>query len=232
MLLDAYRRDGFAVAGALLGAAECEALLEAAERLGRDGAAPVAPVMNPHELDATFLEALRRPALVTILERLLGGPVSGIQSQYFPCVPGTPGFTAHQDNHYVEAPREAFASAWIALDAAARENGALIAYPGSHREPLLPVADVPGATPHPTQAFNALRQAVQVPVRYAAATVAVPRGAVVFLHGHLLHASHPNGTRGPRRALLATYVRRGAHFRRGRTARRREIDLYGPRRAA
>jgi len=232
VLLDAYRRDGFAIAPALLGASACEALLEAVPRLAPSGPTPLAPVMNPHRLDAIFLDALRHAKIVAALERLLDGPVSGIQSQYFPCVPGTPGFAAHQDNHYVEAPREAFASAWITLDDVTTENGALIAYPGSHREPLLPVEDIPHATPHPTQAFNAIRQTVQVPARYAPMTLEVPRGAVVFLHGHLLHASHPNRAARPRRALLATYVRQGAPFRRGRTAQRMPIDLYGPRRAA
>jgi phytanoyl-CoA hydroxylase len=230
--LAAYRRDGFQIEPALLTEDECAALHAAVRRLNPDPAAPHAPVMNPHRLDSVFLYALCHPAIVVILERLLGGPVSGLQSQYFPCVAGTPGFTAHQDNHYVEAGRDAFASAWIALDDASAANGALIAYPGSQREPLLPVEEIPGVTPHPTQAFNALRQRVRVPDRYAPATLEVPRGAVVFLHGHLLHGSHPNHADGPRRALLATYVRRGSPFRPGQTAQRSEIDVYGPRRAS
>jgi ectoine hydroxylase-related dioxygenase (phytanoyl-CoA dioxygenase family) len=229
--LAAYVRSGYQIEPGLLTAAECTTLLDAAKRLDA-GAEPRTPVMNPHRADPVFLDALRHPAIVVILERLLGGPVSGIQSQYFPCVPGTPGFTAHQDNHYVEAARDAFASAWIALDDTSAENGALIAYPGSHREPLLPVEDVPEATPHPTQAFNAIRQRVLVPQRYAPTTLCVPRGAVVFLHGHLLHASHENQATRPRRALLATYVRQGTPFRRGETARRTEIDLYETRRAS
>jgi len=229
--LAAYGRAGYQIEPGLLGDAECASLRDAARRLDA-GHDPRTPVMNPHRSDPVFLDALRHPAIVAILERLLGGPVSGIQSQYFPCVPGTPGFTAHQDNHYVEAARDAFASAWIALDDASAENGALIAYPGSHREPLLPVEDVPEATPHPTQAFNAIRQRVIVPQRYAATTLSVAPGSVVFLHGHLLHASHENQATRPRRALLATYVRQGTPFRRGETARRTEIDLYETRRAS
>ncbi len=229
--LGAYGRFGYQIEPGLVADAECSALLAAAARLDR-GHEPRTPMMNPHRVDPLFLDALRHPAIIAILERLLDGPVSGIQSQYFPCLPGTPGFTAHQDNFYVEAARDAFASAWIALDDASAENGALIAYPGSHREPLLPVEDVADAVPHPTQAFNAIRQRVVVPERYAATTLCAPRGAVIFLHGHLLHASHENQATRPRRALLATYVRQGTPFRRGETARRTEIDLYTDRRAS
>ena len=225
--LAAYARDGFHVEHDLLSAAECAALRAAAAELSPEPRGPRAPVMNPHRAHPAFLRGLCHPALVAILERLLGSPVSGLQSQYFPCVAGTPGFTTHQDNHYVEAARDAFASAWAALDDADAGNGALIVYPGSQREPLLPVAQLPAARPHATQAFNALRQQVPVPPDYEPCTLAVPRGAVVFLHGHLLHGSHDNRSTRGRPALLTTYIRRGASFRRGRSAGRGEIDVHG-----
>lgn len=222
-----YERCGFHVEIDLLTAAECAALRAAAAELSVEPGGPCAPVMNPHQAHPAFLQSLRHPAIVAILERLIGGPVSGLQSQYFPCVPGTPGFTTHQDNHYVEAERDAFASAWAALDDAYTGNGALFVYPGSQREPLLPVAELPSARPHATQAFNALRQHVPVPPAYAPHTVELPRGAVLFLHGHLLHGSHDNRSTKDRPALLTTYIRRGSAFRRGQSAQRVAIDVYG-----
>jgi len=224
--LGLYERDGFFVEPGALSTEACERLCAAAGELLDGGDAPVAPVMNPHRTHEAFLAALGAPAIVKIVERLVGGRVSGIQSQYFPCVPGTPGFATHQDNHYVEAAPDAFASAWMALDDVDQDNGALLAWPGSQREPLLPVVPVAGVVPHPNQAFNAIRQAVVVPEGYTPRTVVVPRGGVVFLHGHLLHASHPNRAWRTRRALLATYVRRGSAFRPGQSARRTEIDVY------
>jgi ectoine hydroxylase-related dioxygenase (phytanoyl-CoA dioxygenase family) len=80
--------------------------------------------------------------------------------------------------------------------------------------------------------LHAVRQRVLVPAGYDPVSLEVPRGAVVFLHGHLLHGSHPNRCERPRRALLATYVRQGSPCRRGETAQRSEIDVYGPRRAS
>lgn len=224
--LGQYERDGFLVVPDVLSADTCDRLCAAALELDDDGHAPVAPFMNPHRTHEAFFTALCTPPIVAVLELLVGGRVSGLQSQYFPGLPGTPGFAVHQDNHYVEAGRDAFASAWMALDDVAADNGALIAWPGSQREPLLPVVEIPGAEPHPTQAFNAIRQEVVVPPGYAPRTVDVPRGGVVFLHGHLLHASHPNSAWRTRRALLATYVRRGTPFRAGYSARRTEIDVH------
>lgn len=221
-----FARDGFLVEPDVLPSDACDRLCQAASELDDEGHAPVSPFMNPHRTHEAFFAALCTPAIVAVLERLVGGRVSGIQSQYFPGVPGTPGFAVHQDNHYVEAGRDAFASAWMALDDVDEENGALIAWPGSQREPLLPVVEIPGVEPHPNQAFNAIRQEVVVPGGYAPRTVVVPRGGVVFLHGHLLHASHPNRAWRTRRSLLATYVRRGSPFRAGQSARRTEIDVY------
>jgi hypothetical protein len=225
--LAAYARDGHLVVPGLLGESDCAELRAAADALGAGPGAAVGPVMNPHRLHPRFFRSLCDPRLVGILEALLGEPVSGLQTQYFPCVPGTPGFATHQDNHYVEAERDSFASAWIALDDTRADNGALFVHPGSHREPLLPVAALPSASPHATQAFNALRQHVPVPPGYRMLTLEMPRGAVVFLHGHLLHGSHDNRSAYARPALLMTYIRRGAAFRSGDSARRTEIDVHG-----
>jgi len=230
--LAAYRDVGFHVARGLLDDAACAALRTAATHLGTAGTAPLAPVMNPHLADEAFLAALCHPGIVAILESLVGHPVSGLQSQYLPCLPGTPGFATHQDNHYVEADRDSFASAWAALDDVYSANGALIVYPGSQRLPLLTPEAVPGAHPHATQAFNALRRRVVVPPGYAPATLEVPRGAVIFLHGHLLHGSNENHSSRPRAALLCTYIRRGASFRRGNSAQRCEIDVHRQRSAS
>jgi len=224
--LAAYATDGFHVEHAVWRDDECARLRTAAAELRRSTAS-AAPHMNPHRDHPVFLAALHHPAVVALLEHLLRGPVSAIQSQLFHGAPGTPGFTPHQDNHYVEAERTEFASAWTALDETRRENGALYVYPGSQREPLLAMEPVPDVRPHAAQADNALRQQIAVPGVYERRTLAVPRGAVVFLHGHVIHGSHDNDSRDERMALLLTYVRRGARFRPGASARRSAIPVYG-----
>ncbi|MEW6272304.1 MAG: phytanoyl-CoA dioxygenase family protein [Thermodesulfobacteriota bacterium] len=224
-VLAAYARDGFHVAPGVFGEAERARLRAAAAEL-RHGASSWAPRMNPHREHPAFLAAIHHAPVVALVERVLGGPVSAIQTQIFYGVPGTPGFTPHQDNHYVEAARDAFASAWTALDDVRRDNGALYVYPGSHREPLLAMEPLEGARLHAAQAANALRQHVVVPGVYCSRTLEVPAGSSVLLHGHLIHGSHDNHSADCRMALLMTYVRRGARFRAGASACRMAIPVY------
>ena len=47
----------------------------------------------------------------------------------------------------------------------------------------------------------------------------------VFLDGALVHESLPNAMPENRYAFLATYLRKGAPFRPGNTAKREEVDL-------
>jgi phytanoyl-CoA hydroxylase len=181
--------------------------------------------MMPHRTETTFMEALRNPKIVNIMERLLAGRVSAIQSQFFFCKPGTIGFASHQDNYYVEASGDAFASAWSPLQDVKRDMGCLIVYPGTHREPILPVREV--SVPHdPGQDPNAHTQEVVIPEGYQPVDMIVPGGSTLFLHAHTVHASHKNVSDRWRRVLLTTYIRSGAAFRPGRSAGRAEVDLY------
>ena len=223
--LAAYRRLGVHVEPGVWTAAECHALLGAAATLPAAQSGRFAPEMNPHRLHPRFFEALRDPRVVRIMERLLAGRVSGLQSEFFYTPPGTPGFAAHQDNYYVEAPPDAFASAWVPLTDTAAANGGLVVYPGSHLEPILPVAPCEEGGAPTAQDPNARRQRTLVPRAYPAVDLAVPRGAVVLLHGHLVHASHDNRSPAPRPALLLTYIRRGERFRPGTRARRAEVAV-------
>jgi hypothetical protein len=130
--LAAYREQGFFIEPpGLWSNAQIDELVRAAAELptSRDGS--FAPCMHPHRISEAFLRALRNPNIVVVMEKLLGGPVSGIQTELFFCAPGTHGFARHQDNHYVEAGQDAFASAWTALEDVTVQSGALILWPGT-----------------------------------------------------------------------------------------------------
>lgn len=221
-----YREVGFHLEPDVWSATECEQLIAAGETLPAPRGGARAPVMNPHRSTPTFLAAMRNPRIARILEQLLGGRLVGLQSQLFFCPPGTPGFSLHQDNFYVQARSEVFASAWSALEDADAENGGLVFWPGSHREPVLPVEAVPAHRLSPSQDPNANARQVVLPPGYRPLSIAVPRGAVVFLHGHVVHSSHDNrsATRW-RRSLLMTYIRAGEPFRPGRDAGRAAVSL-------
>jgi ectoine hydroxylase-related dioxygenase (phytanoyl-CoA dioxygenase family) len=220
-----YFEQGFHVERDVLAPAEYERLRQTARRLPAFLAGEVSPANNPHRTHGEFLDALRHPVLVRIAEQLVGGPLSGLQTQVLYTLPDTPGFNVHQDNFYIGTVPDALVSAWVALEDATVENGTIFAYPGSHREPVLPIEEVADAAPHPGQTFNGLRLRTEVPAGYERTDIDVPAGAVVFIHGQLLHGSHTNCSTRTRMTLLMSYVRRGEPFRRGERGQRTAIEI-------
>jgi hypothetical protein len=161
-------------------------------------AGEVSPANNPHRTHAEFLGALSHPDHRASSRRSWPAARSrGLQTQVLFTVPGTPGFSVHQDNFYIGTAPDALVSAWVALEDADRSQTARRSrIPGSHREPVLPVEDVPDAAPHPGRRSTAsacARGAAELRTH----DLDVPAGAVVFIHGQLLHGSHtPTRRRG------------------------------------
>jgi len=227
-LLDQYHREGYFVQAGLWTAELVNELNSAADQLTTANSGIFAPEMHPHRRHPAFLKAICNPGIVAIMERLLGGPVSGLQTQYYFCRPGTQGFSMHQDNSYVQAPTDAFASVWTALEEVDVENGCLTLYPGTHKEPILPVEDCPHHIVQEGQDVNANRiQSVLPPqFRGKGTNCILHSGESAFFHGHTVHSSNPNRSTRFRRSLLMTYLRRGEPFRAGYNSKREEVDVY------
>ena len=64
-----------------------------------------------------------------------------------------------------------------------------------------------------------------MPAIYPRINVCVPKGAALFIHGHLVHGSNQNLTNEWRFVLLNTYAAKGAPFRAGNYAAREAIEL-------
>lgn len=107
-------------------------------------------------------------------------------------------FGFHQDSWYLTADPETLALAFLVLDDMDEENGCLQVIPGSHREGLAarlqltdngfqPMGrrDLP-APPHPERARS----------------LPAEQGTLILVHGRTWHASGPNRSPRPRRALL------------------------------
>ena len=182
------------------------------------------PIPMPHRDHPLFLHLMRYPPIVSIVECFVGGTASGIGGEFFYMKPGTPGFVKHQDNAYVQAPPDAFISAWTAMSDVDAENGSLVFYPGSQKLGLLPtreLAHVPDAGQNPgAQAVECV-----MPGELPSISVAVRRGSTVFFHSQMVHSSNANRSRRFRYSFLATYIRKGEPFRPGRLQQRQEVDL-------
>ncbi|MBX3710089.1 MAG: phytanoyl-CoA dioxygenase family protein [Gammaproteobacteria bacterium] len=222
--LVAYHELGFHIEENLFTPEECEQFIRVAANLDSAKNQTYRPQMMPHHTNNIYLAAMRKPALVTIMNQLVDGKAVGLQTEFFYCKPGTRGFSLHQDNFFVQAPYGVFASAWVALTDTYAEKGGLIAYPGSHKEGLLPVRKL-DLVKDSAQDPNANNEETIVPEKYQPINAVVPKGAVFFIHGHLIHGSNPNTTQEWRYVLLNTYIRQGESFRPGNYAQREEIEL-------
>jgi phytanoyl-CoA hydroxylase len=186
------------------------------------------PIPMPHFVDPIFMEMMRFGPIVDIVEHLVGGRASGLGGEYFYMRPGTPGFSEHQDNAYVQAPPDRFVSVWTALCDVGPENGGLIFYPGSHKAGALEV-ERRDVVPDPGQNPGAAAIRAILPAGFEPLHPRVRKGTVLFFHSHLVHASNPNRTTDCfRYSFLATYIKTGEPFRPGTAQKRREVELYGP----
>jgi phytanoyl-CoA hydroxylase len=222
-----YRQHGFCLVTGLWTSEECDEVTELARSFPGRHKNDYRPLMQPQRTVPAFLYALRNPNSTGLVESLLNGMASGLQMEFFFGPPRVRGFAAHQDNFYVEAPSHGFLSIWSAMTAVTEEMGGLYLYPGSHRYGRLPVRKSDGAA-GPNQDPNARNEETVLPdmVFSEPASIPVPKGAAVVLHGDVVHGSLDNRSEKFRCALLCTYLRKGTPFRAGRFARREEIDLH------
>lgn len=222
--LASYHELGFHIEENIFTPEECEQLIQASKDLESAKSQTYRPQMMPHRTNEIYLTAMRNPRLVTIMNKLVNGKAVGLQTEFFYCKPGTRGFSLHQDNFFVQAPTGVFASAWIALTDTYPEKGGLIAYPGSHKEGILPVRKL-GLAKDSAQDPNANNEETEVPEKYKPMNAVVPRGAAFFIHGHIVHGSNPNTTNEWRYVMLNTYIRQGENFRPGNYAQREPVEL-------
>jgi ectoine hydroxylase-related dioxygenase (phytanoyl-CoA dioxygenase family) len=223
--LQLYRERGYHVEEDLVPAEMIARVLAAAMEQPNAANGLFPPIPMPHRVHPVFLEMMRFGPIVDIVERLLGGRASGLGGEFFYMKPGTPGFSRHQDNAYVQAPPDSFLSVWTALTDVDASNGALTLYPGTHKLGALQTRELAQVT-GPGQ--NPGAQAIEcvLPEEFDDLIMAMRRGSTVFFHSQLVHASNPNRSSRFRYSFLATYLLKGAPFRPGRAQQRSEVELH------
>jgi len=158
----------------------------------------------PDRLSPAMHDSLGHPALVDVLTRVIGPNVKCMQSMLFIKSAGKPGQAWHQDEDYIPTRDRSLAGAWISMDHATVDNGCLWVIPGSHKHGILWPQ-----YPHDDPRFDCAQMSFGYPYDddRDSISVEVPRGAVVFFNGYLLHRSLPNKTEtGFRRALVNHYM--------------------------
>lgn len=196
-----YQRDGYVVVPDLIdpaAAIEWKAQLKARLHAeGNDLIPSGVRVWMCDNLDVYSSSQLQSPRMVAILQQLIGPDVEFLSYKaVFKNAQTTFRSPWHQDWAYWQGSPKI--SVWIALDEATPENGCLQLIPGSQRQviEMQEVQDVKGFVRRITD-----EQVAGLPIE----TVPVPRGAGIFFHDLLLHASCPNRNGQDRWSVIPTY---------------------------
>jgi ectoine hydroxylase-related dioxygenase (phytanoyl-CoA dioxygenase family) len=251
--LDAYRREGYLVLTDLFEPAELAGMRAAwaqiADARRRENKKPHATLLMTHNSHPEIASIVRHPLLVKTIEAVLGGRIDLIQSQLMHGMPGSKGFSPHQDNFYNRAePRDGIVAAWIALEDVDKENGALGIFPASHLNGLAETRRDWAylLTRSPDVAKSLLRLASpkfrsgdddsSVIERFVYAKtssdiqpvpIVVTAGSLVLMHGDAIHLSYPNLTADrSRKSLLTNFVKVGTQFSSGKLSGRVPFDVY------
>ncbi len=146
---------------------------------------------------------LLHPRVLDVLEVLTGPDILALQSMLFLKPAGKPGQGWHQDSYYIPTHPDTLCGAWIAIDDADEQNGAMWMAKGSNAEPVYPpregyghgdaidgITQVTGVS-DPDDTQNDLSKIAD---RYDQILVSAKAGDVVFFGGHILHRSKKNYT--------------------------------------
>lgn len=213
-----YHRDGFVVARGLLDVTEVAEIADEASRLHRehldlpgcfrrsavgDGDDPLAAwprMMHPHRQTPVLMRYLVHERIGAALQTLLGEAPIAAQSMFYWKPPGARGQALHQDNFYLKVHPGTCIAAWVAIDAANRDNGGLNVVPGSHAMDLFCPEEADAGV-------SFTRELVPVPSGLRAIPTDLGAGDVLFFGGNLIHGSDPNRTTDRfRRSFICHYV--------------------------
>ncbi|MDD9985398.1 MAG: phytanoyl-CoA dioxygenase family protein [Spirochaetaceae bacterium] len=160
--------------------------------------APVQQVVNIWQASTDFRRLLAHPRVVAETVQLTGARELRVWHDQIQYKPARTGGTTHW---HQDAPAwpvitpDVQVTAWVALDDVEVENGCMWMVPGSHRWGTVSLPD-PGQDLPPSYSGHAVR-AEPRPVR---------AGHVHYHHCLTWHASFPNRSDGPRRAIAIHYM--------------------------
>jgi hypothetical protein len=225
-----YHRDGFIAVRQVFSAPEIaeirdtfmevgrngpvQGLSEGTGNLNRGGTAQYAPsdplsfyprMMHPHDhpekpIGPLSMRYMLHPKLEGILTALMAEEPVAVQSMFYFKPPQSRGQALHQDNFYLRVHPGTCVAAWISVDDADEENGAIQCVSNTQDHPI--------QCPEPSDlASSFTTEHVTPPEGSRIEIVPLQAGDVLFFNGNVIHGSGPNrsATRF-RRSLIFHYV--------------------------
>lgn len=151
----------------------------------------------------TFEKLAKDPRILDPMESILGPNIKLYTDEYFCKNPARNGaaykpYPWHQDAPGYFFPTHTYATCWIALDGATKENGCMQFIPRSH-------------------VYGQIRDKfvnkfVEHSIHSAPVYAERPAGYAVFHHGLNFHSSQPNRSNKTRRALAFHYISADTHY--------------------
>jgi phytanoyl-CoA hydroxylase len=218
---DRYDRDGFLILEGLVSRAQVDALLRRLDQIvGETASRPagvrlqVEPAIAGGEAAAaTYADSLRKaeglvehdelfaglarsPELLGIFTDILGRDLKLFRDALMMKPPRHGSAKPyHQDSAYWQIDPPALASCWLALDEATLENGCMRVLCGSHRWGLQEHRHLSD--------YQVVEDTLD---RSGEVTVPLRPGGCLIFHSLLLHATSPNHSPHPRRALILSVM--------------------------
>lgn len=185
--------------------------------------------LHPHKESETILKLFGHPIIVSVLEKILGEKVEGIQSMAYFKPPGELGRDAHQDGLYTESGWGKSINVLIALDDSDESNGCLWSYESSHFLPILPIqVDEDRLKTNPNFWKNERGKSCVMPEGHNFKKVyhVCKSGDVLFAHDYLVHGSEENKSQKYRRSIILSYKTKSSNLRQGTLMKREPFDVY------
>ena len=185
-------------------AAELLADLEAAEAEVAGDRARLSMLRSyPSQLLPSYAKLVRHPRLIDAISQIIGPDLLVWSCGFFIKEAGAKSYVSwHQDLNYWGLDGDQEVTAWYALTPATVENGCMRFVPGSHEKKVVPHVDSFAQDNLLTRG-----QEIAVDVDEASAVNVVLRaGQASFHHGHMFHASGPNGTDSRRIGAALRYI--------------------------
>ena len=211
--VQSYRDRGYLAVPGVLSAAEVAELQRVTDELvdasrnvaahtevydlepGHSAAEPrVRRIKSPDRQHEVYARTLRHPAILDIVEQLIG---PGVRYQSTKLNLKAAGYGSpvewHQDWAFYPHTNDDILAVGVCIDAMSEANGGLLVVPGSHRGPLY--------DHHQDGWFVGAITGAEVDTEHVA-QLEIPAGGISLHHVRTVHGSVPNRSPRPRRLLL------------------------------
>ncbi|MDB5926140.1 MAG: hypothetical protein JWN13_5076 [Betaproteobacteria bacterium] len=203
----AYAEDGYFFPYDVISETEAAGLLADLEAAEAEVAADRARLSMlrsyPAQLLPSFARLIRQPRLIEAVSQIIGPDLLVWSCGFFIKEPSAKSYVSwHQDLNYWGLDGEQEVTAWLALTPATVENGCMRFVPGSHEKKVVPHVDSFAQD-------NLLTRGQEIAIEVdeaSAVNVVLRAGQASFHHGHMFHASGPNGTSLRRVGVAIRYV--------------------------